>query len=49
MSKSVSETSDDFEYIETPAAHTPAPPAEDYGVRTTTVSKMPLQRQLPSN
>ncbi|KAI4161828.1 MAG: hypothetical protein LQ342_004519 [Letrouitia transgressa] len=35
MSKSVSETSDEFEFIETPAAPTPVPPAEDYGVRTT--------------
>ncbi|MCJ1377389.1 Sphingolipid C9-methyltransferase 2 [Xylographa soralifera] len=35
MSKSVSEASEDFEFIETPAAPTPAPVAEDYGVRTT--------------
>ncbi|KAL8717063.1 MAG: hypothetical protein Q9225_005661 [Loekoesia sp. 1 TL-2023] len=35
MSKSMSESSDDFEYVETPAAPTPVPPAEDYGVRTT--------------
>lgn len=33
-----SEVSDDFEFIETPAAPTPLPPPEDYGVRTTTVS-----------
>ena len=33
-----SEVSDDFEFIETPAAPTPVPPPEDYGVRTTTVS-----------
>ncbi|KAI4253995.1 MAG: hypothetical protein L6R42_007360 [Xanthoria sp. 1 TBL-2021] len=30
-----SESSDDFEYVETPAAPTPVPPAEDFGVRTT--------------
>ncbi|KAL8703788.1 MAG: hypothetical protein Q9201_003028 [Fulgogasparrea decipioides] len=35
MSKSLSDSSSDFEYVETPAAPTPAPPAEDYGVRTT--------------
>ncbi|ERF77137.1 hypothetical protein EPUS_07678 [Endocarpon pusillum Z07020] len=35
MSKSHSEASDDFEFIETPAAPTPTPPTEDYGVRTT--------------
>lgn len=29
---------DSFEFIETPAAPTPAPQAQDYGVRTTTVS-----------
>lgn len=38
MSKSGSEVSDDFEFIETPAAPNPVPPPEDYGVRTTTVS-----------
>ena len=38
MSKSGSEVSEDFEFIETPAAPTPTPPAENYGVRTTTVS-----------
>ena len=37
MPKSGSEVSDDFEFIETPAAPTPVPPPEDYGVRTTTV------------
>ncbi len=37
MSKSVSDSSDDFEYVETPAAATPVPPAEDCGVRTTAV------------
>ncbi len=37
MSKSNSESSDDFEYVETPAAPTPVPPAEDFGVRTTAV------------
>lgn len=39
MPASGSEVSDDFEFIETPAAPTPVPPQEDYGVRTTTVSK----------
>lgn len=38
MAKSSSESSDDFEFIETPAAPTPVPPAEDCGVRTTSVS-----------
>lgn len=38
MPKSGSEVSDDFEFIETPAAPTPVPPHEDYGVRTTAVS-----------
>lgn len=38
MPKSGSEVSDDFEFIETPAAPTSVPPPEDYGVRTTTVS-----------
>lgn len=38
MPTSGSEVSDDFEFIETPAAPTPVPPLEDYGVRTTTVS-----------
>ncbi|KAL9076744.1 MAG: hypothetical protein Q9161_000729 [Pseudevernia consocians] len=36
MPKSGSEVSDDFEFIETPAAPSPVPPPEDYGVRTTT-------------
>ncbi|KAK4696612.1 sphingolipid C9-methyltransferase, partial [Lecanoromycetidae sp. Uapishka_2] len=31
-----SEVSEDFEFVETPAAPTPVPPPEDYGVRTTT-------------
>ncbi|MCJ1339982.1 Sphingolipid C9-methyltransferase 2 [Bachmanniomyces sp. S44760] len=35
MSKSVSEASDEFEFVETPAAPTPTPVAENYGVRTT--------------
>lgn len=39
MPKSGSEVSDDFEFIETPAAPTSVPPPEDYGVRTTTVSR----------
>ena len=38
MSKTHSETSEDFEYIETPPASMPAPPVEDCGVRTTSVS-----------
>ena len=37
MSKSHSESSEDFEFIETPAAPTPTPPEEDCGVRTTSV------------
>lgn len=41
MSKNGSEVSEDFEFIETPAAPTPVPPPEDYGVRTTTVSFAP--------
>lgn len=41
MSKNGSEVSDDFEFIETPAASTPVPPPEDYGVRTTAVSFAP--------
>ena len=40
MSKSTSEASDDFEFIETPAAPTPTPPAHDFGVRTTSVSRV---------
>ena len=39
MSKSVSEASDEFEFVETPAAPTPTPVAENYGVRTTSVSQ----------
>ena len=38
MGKSGSEASEEFEFVETPAAPTPTPPAEDYGVRTTAVS-----------
>lgn len=38
MSKSHSEASEDFEFIETPAAPTPVPPVEDCGVYTTSVS-----------
>lgn len=38
MGVSGSEASDEFEFVETPAAPTPTPPAEDYGVRTTAVS-----------
>jgi hypothetical protein len=37
MSKARSESSEDFEFIETPAAPTPIPPVEDCGVRTTSV------------
>lgn len=37
MSSAVSQSSDEFEYIETPAAPTPSPQAENYGVRTTNV------------
>ena len=37
MSKTQSESSDDFEFIETPAAPTSQPPPEDCGVRTTSV------------
>ncbi|KAL9126932.1 MAG: hypothetical protein Q9217_004090 [Psora testacea] len=36
MPNSGSEASDEFEYIETPAAPSPIPPQENYGVRTTT-------------
>ncbi len=43
MSKAVSESSEDFEYVETPAAPTPEPPAEDFGVRTTAVAN-PLEK-----
>ncbi|KIW16623.1 hypothetical protein PV08_03811 [Exophiala spinifera] len=35
MAKTHSESSEDFEFIETPAAPTPEPPTEDCGVRTT--------------
>ena len=37
MSESRSESSEDFEFIETPAAPTPVSPVEDCGVRTTSV------------
>jgi sphingolipid C9-methyltransferase len=40
MSKSASETSEEFEFIETPRAPTPVPPEENYGVRTTSVSTL---------
>jgi hypothetical protein len=40
MAKAHSESSDDFEFIETPAAPTPQPPAENCGVRTTSVSEL---------
>ena len=40
MAKPRSEASDDFEFIETPAAPTPVPPAENYGVRTTSVGDL---------
>lgn len=38
MSKSMSESSEDFEYVETPAAPTSVSPTEDFGVRTTAVN-----------
>ena len=37
MSKSTSDISDDFEYVETPPAPSPQPFAENCGVRTTSV------------
>lgn len=37
MSKAHSDSSDDFEFIETPAAPSPQPPSENCGVRTTAV------------
>lgn len=37
MSRGVSQSSDEFEFIETPAVPTPTPPSENYGVRTTNV------------
>ncbi|MCJ1485214.1 Sphingolipid C9-methyltransferase 2 [Schaereria dolodes] len=40
MTKSTSEASEDFEFIETPAAPTPTPPAQNCGVRTTTYSSI---------
>lgn len=46
MPQSGSEVSDDFEFIETPAAPTPVPPPEDYGVRTTTVSRHYLSNSI---
>jgi hypothetical protein len=39
MSKTHSDTSEDFEFIETPPAPMPVPPVEDCGVRTTSVSE----------
>ena len=48
MPNSGSEVSDDFEFIETPAAPTPVPPPEDYGVRTTTVSRPILPSPIDS-
>ena len=51
MSQSMSDVSDDFEFIETPAAPTPVPPPEDYGVRTTTVStrRETIERSIAPN
>lgn len=46
MTKPASESSEDFEYIETPAAPTPVPPTENYGVRTTTVSLQTTELRL---
>lgn len=46
MAKSHSESSEDFEFIETPAAPTPQPAAETCGVRTTAV-RVQLQKRLP--
>ena len=48
MPKSGSEVSDDFEFIETPAAPTSVPPPEDYGVRTTAVSPLILAAPFDS-
>lgn len=48
MSKSNSDSSDDFEYVETPAAPTPVPPAEDFGVKTTAVSRIPKRHRIKS-
>ena len=49
MPQSGSEVSDDFEFIETPAAPSPIPPPEDYGVRTTTVGFTPQELGLAIN
>ena len=38
MSNTHSDTSEDFEFIETPPASTPVATTEDCGVRTTSVS-----------
>lgn len=46
MAKSHSESSEGFEFIETPAAPTPQPAAETCGVRTTAV-RVQLQKRLP--
>lgn len=48
MPKSGSEVSDDFEFIETPAAPASVPSPEDYGVRTTTVSP-PISKMFKAN
>lgn len=48
MPNSGSEVSDDFEFVETPAAPSPIPPPEDYGVRTTTVSTVFLAAPIGS-
>ena len=46
MVKSASESSEDFEFIETPRAAAPPKPEENYGVRTTSVSTaLKLQAQ----
>ena len=49
MSKARSESSEDFEFIETPAAPTPIPPVEDCGVRTTSVRPSPHGASASSN
>ncbi|KAL8687249.1 MAG: hypothetical protein Q9218_006523 [Villophora microphyllina] len=48
----MSDSSSDFEYVETPAAPTPAPPAEDFGVRTTAypaIKNAPLPADAAGN
>lgn len=47
MAKTHSESSEDFEFIETPTATPPQIPIADYGVRTTSVRTS--LRSLPSS